>query len=386
MKIQRCAVILVMAAVILGAASLGLILSAPRRGAARLTGEQIARVTHSQVLQPTRQIDFGPDTLRASACVSENRGLVYVICRQRPDSPAPDESQPRGEICVVDPRSGETVARVPFPGVSRIWLSPDERYLVGRSGWTHRQPNTLFRLYETSALAGPAMSFSVATYRGSVAVDDTGRVYLAHLMKRKLERFANGATDTVDLTLYPVTACFGPDDRVLYLSVTDPDLVDKGQIWVVDPSTLRTIQSVPLPGRSVPRVLQFWREGRSLLCVSDVGAIDQLPAAENGRLFRPRPLIDLSELGLAWLAVDEKRSLAYATGHDAELRFVVCVIDLRAKKVLGVVTVATELLEADPQPYVVPATDELWLRGISPNSTNAYDLDDLVIRARPAAN
>ena len=352
-----------------------------------LSKEEISRMTDSRLLQPAREIVFETGKAPSKICVSERSGLAYVTCFGRRTFLA-NGPQVGAELCTIELATARVTRCVPTEHPTGIALSPGGSHLVGRPVGL-LSATSVFTLYNARDLKGESTSVETPSYKGSALVDDLGTIYLYWEGERKLERIARDGRSSVSLKAPPVHMVLGRAEQLLYVSVGQPEWLESGgppaRLLVVDSVNLETLQSVTLEGRSVAVNLGVWKGGSALICRADEGIIESLPIAEDGRLLPPQVVGDLTGARLHFsLVVDEKRSLAYCTATSADEKWVLYVVDLKERKLVGGVTITPALLRSAPQLAVVSQTDELWFVTNAFDKISIYSLDDLVRRAKEA--
>jgi hypothetical protein len=365
----------------------------PPASPAPLSEVEIRRATDSRLLQPAREIAFEAGKAPTTLVLSDQRGAAYVSCIGRRLSVANPPTVP-AELCSVDLRSARVIGCIRSDPVYGLALSENQVHLAAE-GVLEELRTTALKVYDAADLAQKPSAITIPWYSGLILVDNNARVYLARASLfredgHQLERIANGKQISVRLDRAPVAMVFGRDERVLYVSLEGQRGVEGGQparLLVVDPEHLRTSQTVPLEGQLCARTLQLWRGGNALLCTTNRGIIESSPIADEGRLGAPQVVADFSNVGLMYpLEVDEKRGLAYCMGltPPPKPRWVLYIVDLRARRFVGGVTVMPKCLPSTPHLAVVSQTDELWLLTNALDKILIYNLDDLVRRATEA--
>jgi len=363
------------------------------------------------VLKPTRELVFEDGKAPASILFSAKRGVAYVACLGARVGEIDWTQLTQAEVIAVNAETGESLARLPFEELGAIALSSDERYLAVVSVQPKPPFNTTLNLYRTDDLSRKvtAMPLPRGVACSVVRVDKGGTVYIANALGNLLHRVAKGGAQTAELdrvqlsplpwvedpklfpsvSLTPGDLCLGIDDRVLYVAAADLSQWQTDQsdgepaesgwagILVVNPRTLKMIQSVPLEGSG----LGLWRNERSLVCVHG-DRVDTLPMADDGHLLAPRKGPPSPRIFGGPLFIDETRSLGYvpAWAGAARKSWVIQVLDLRAQRLVGSVPVEGQYW-INPEFGFSPATDEVWVGTWSQDHVFIYDLDEVIKRA-----
>jgi hypothetical protein len=344
------------------------------------------------LLQPTRELVFEKGKAPGNVVFSDKLGLAYVAClgdmaqRER----GKNEKPPPPEVCVVETKTGRVVKRVPSPRLNGVDISPDERYLlVTASGGKAEQG--VRALYAVADLSRPIV-MDKGVVAGMPAAGCDAALYLGYVREHKLRRVTANGEQSMSFGPHRhlMDMCLSPDCSRLYVTVggwedrdTEVDDWPPPSLLVLDPRTLKVLQTVTLPGRTATWCLTPWVGGHSLVACgqNEDLFVDIIPLGPDGL-----PTPGTEPLGIAityrgqLVAVDEKRSLAYCFSYVRGDRFI-NVVDLAGRRLVGRVHLWDEYLDW-PDLSFSRTTDELWLADDSMDRIWIYRVEDVIKRAR----